>query len=410
MKKVNVSSKGLEKIINEAIKEALTRAPQTSNAYTFNQLLSKDILGQQYTGDPKMLANYVMKAYQQVCKEKGIKTSALTSNTRVPGNQWVQILNKAKAMDRTGTLQNTFNTMIQGITAKSSVQGAQDALNKGGQLTPANPYSTGPGDQNVAPNAGQKYTFTQLTQALGNKRGTTMSMQQVLHDSTGPWNGQDENAVRATIQNQIKRAKPALAQSNPQNAQKAEEILTKWMQGGIPYRTDDVHWAMNVFDQTVKNSRNDVPVVQGFQKAANLFAGNQVLAVDGAVGKNTSAALKQAGFKDIFDFKNTVMGVQKALGLKPDGIVGKNTIAAFRQAGINSFDVLKNYTNALAKRANAPTAIVNPGQMNMPNQTVQSQAPAGQLAENRKIRITESELRSVIRESVESVLKDIKRK
>jgi hypothetical protein len=48
--------------------------------------------------------------------------------------------------------------------------------------------------------------------------------------------------------------------------------------------------------------------------------------------------------------------------------------------------------------------------MNMPNQTVQSQAPAGQLAENRKIRITESELRSVIRESVESVLKDIKRK
>ena len=104
------------------------------------------------------------------------------------------------------------------------------------------------------------------------------------------------------------------------------------------------------------------------------------------------------------------MGVQKALGLKPDGIVGKNTMAAFQQAGINSFDVLKNYTNALAKRANAPTPIVNPGQMNMPNQAVQSQAPAGQLAESRKIRITESELRSVIRESVESVLKDIKRK
>ena len=407
MGKVNISSKGLNKIISEAIREALSPAP---NTYTFNQLLSKDILGQQYTGNAKMLANYVMQGYKQVCNEMGVRPVKLTSNTPVKANQWVQILNKAKAMDRTGTLQNTFNTMIQSLTAKSSVQGAQDALNKGGQLTPANPYSTGPGDQNVAPNAGKRYTFTQLTQALGNKRGTTMSMQQVLHDSTGPWNGQDENAVRATIQNQIKRAKPALAQSNPQNAQKAEEILNRWMQGGIPYRTNDVHWAMNVFDQANKNSRNDIPVVQGFQKAANLFAGRQVLAVDGAVGKNTRAALNQAGFKDIFDFKNTVMGVQKALGLKPDGIIGQNTLAAFQQAGINSFDVLKNYTNALAKRANAPTAILNPGQMNMPNQTVQSQVPAGQLAESRKIRITESELRSVIRESVESVLNDMARK
>lgn len=407
MGKVNISSKGLNKIISEAIREALSPAP---NTYTFNQLLSKDILGQQYTGDAKMLAGYVMKGYQQLCKEKGIKTVKLTSNTPVRADQWVQVLNKAKAMDRTGTLQNTFNTMIQNLTAKSSVQGAQDALNKGGELTPANPYSTGPGNQNVAPNAGKKYTFTQLTQALGNKRGTTMSMQQVLHDSTGPWNGQDENAVKATIQAQIRRAKPALAQSNPQNAQKAEEILNKWMQGGIPYRTDDVHWAMNVFDQAVRTSRNDIPIVQGFQKAANMFAGKQVLAVDGAVGKNTSAALKQAGFNDIFDFKNTVMGVQKALGLKPDGIIGKNTMAAFQQAGINSFDVLKNYTNALAKRANAPTAIVNPGQMSMPNQTVQSQAPAGQLAESRKLRVTESELKSIIRESVNDVLKDMLRK
>ena len=232
-------------------------------------------------------------------------------------------------------------------------------VNNGGTLVPTNPYSTGPGNENAAPNSGKHFTFTQLAQSLGNKRGTTMSFQQVLHDSTGPWNGQDENSVKATITSQIKRAKPTISASNPQNAQKAEQILNNWLQGGTPYRINDVHWAMNIFDQAVRTSRNDMPVVKGFQNTLNAFgfktATGKPYVSNGVLDQNTSAALKQNGFKNILDFKNTVAEAQKALGVEPDGKVGNITLGAFQRAGITSFDALRNYPAFIARKQNQNT-------------------------------------------------------
>jgi lysozyme family protein len=149
---------------------------------------------------------------------------------------------------------------------------------------------------------------------------------------------------------------PTLQQTNPENAQKAKDIIDKWLAGGYPYRINDVHWSMNVFDQALKSSRNDMPAVRGFQQTLNLFglkdAKGRPFAVDGIVGQNTSAALRQNGFKSIFDFINVVKGVQKALGLKVDGIVGKNTLAAFQQAGITSFDALRKYLAFITRKQN----------------------------------------------------------
>lgn len=391
MSKIKLNEKRFKEIVCESIKNVLNEGMIDKNTpVTLGELINA--IG--YTGNVNGL----------------IRRAG--ANKATP-DQWAASIEKQNVgrNQAMGTVYKQLaNQIRQSVQDRGAVaSGMEKSLNNGGQLTPVNPYSTGPGDQNVSPKG--KMTYSQLTNAMANVGNKTMTFQMALNGSVGPWNGQNPQTVKNIIDSQIRtRKQTALQKFGQQNVTTAEAGLNNWLNGGNQSVTGkEVHSWMNVFDQPA-TSRNDVPIVQGFQKAANLFAGRQVLAVDGAVGKNTSAALKQAGFRDIFDFKNTVAGVQKALGLKPDGIVGKNTIAAFQQAGINSFDVLKNYTNALAKRANAPTAIVNPGQMNIPNQAVQSQAPAGQLAESRKIRITESELRSVIRESVESVLKDIKRK
>ena len=361
MSKIKVTESELRQLIRESVETVLQEASTQNRqkAYTFAQLLSADVLGQPYSGNGQQLGKYVISAYRQLCKEKGVKPLNITSNTPVSAGQWVQVLNKAKSMDRTGVLTKTYDTIIRGITAKSASQGVQDAVNNGGTLVPANPYSTGPGDQNVAPNAGKPFTFTQLAQSLGNKRGATMSFQQILRDSTGPWNGQNENVVKTTIENQIRRAKPVLSASNPQNTQKAEQILNSWLQGGIPYRINDVHWAMNVFDQAVRTSRNDMPVVKGFQNTLNAFgfktAAGKPYVSNGVLDQNTSAALKQNGFKNILDFKNAVAEAQKALGVEPDGKVGNITLGAFQRAGITSFDALRNYPAFIARKQNQNT-------------------------------------------------------
>lgn len=382
MAKIQITENELKQIIRESVETVLREASNQNKqkAYTFAQLLSPNVLGQQYSGNGQQLGKYVINAYHQLCKEKGVKPLNITSNTPISAGQWVQVLNKAKSMDRTGTLTKTYDDIIRGITAKSVSQGIEDIVNKGGTLVPANPYSTGPGDENATPNSGKHFTFTQLAQSLGNKRGTTMSFQQVLHDSTGPWNGQDENSVKTTITSQIKRAKPTISASNPQNAQKAEQILNNWLQGGTPYRINDVHWAMNIFDQAVRTSRNDMPVVKGFQNTLNAFgfktATGKPYAPNGVLDQNTSAALKQNGFKDILDFKNTVVEVQKALGVEPDGKVGNITLGAFQRGGINSFDTLKNYPAFIAKKRQDTLSPINNTQNALGPTTNQPQVTA----------------------------------
>lgn len=400
MNRIKLNEKSLKQIIRESIKSTLNEA--SNQGYTFNQLLSKEILGQEFRGDPRALANYVTKAYQQLCKEKGVRPMQLNSNTPYPSNAWVQILNKAKAMDRTGTLKGTFDTMITGITAKTPQQGAQDALNNGGYMQAGNQYSTGPGDKNVSPKG--KMTYSQLTNAMANVGDRTMTFQMALNDSVGPWNGQNPQTVKNIIASQIRtRKQTALQKFGQQNVATAEAGLNNWLNGGNQaIRGRQVHSWMNVFDQ-LATSRNDRPIVIGFQKAANFFAGKKVLAVDGAIGQNTSAALRQAGFKDIFEFENVVKKVQARLGVNPDGQVGNNTIAAFQKAGIRSFEDLKNYTGSLAvDMQNVPA--VNP------QNQIQGQVSPGQLAERKRMKVSESELKKVIRESVNDVLREMRLK
>ena len=112
---------------------------------------------------------------------------------------------------------------------------------------------------------------------------------------------------------------------------------------------------------------------------------------------------------NIFDFINVVKGVQKSLGLKDDGIVGNNTLAAFQQNGINSFDKLKNFARVKASRENWAQNQVS--QVNLTAPTPQLNAPqtGGLIRENKKIKVSENELRKLIKESVETILKGYKK-
>lgn len=386
MSKIKLNEKRFKEIVRESIKNALNEGMIDKNTpVTLGELINA--IG--YTGN---VSGLIQRA---------------GANKATP-DQWAASIEKQNVgrNQAMGTVYKQLaNQIRQSVQDRGAVAaGMEKSLNNGGEIQ-------GQYDTPVKVNPKNFTSIAQAVQYTARQNpNRTLSFQKEFTDSVGIFRGLNQAQVQNTIAQKIRFAKGTLQQTNP-NAATFLSTIEQWIGQGAQYiPAKQLAQAFAALEKILNTSRNDVPIVQGFQKAANMFAGRQVLAVDGAIGKNTSAALQQAGFKDIFDFKNTVMGVQKALGLKPDGIVGKNTIAAFQQAGINSFDVLKNYTNALAKRANAPTAIVNPGQMNMPNQAVQNQAPAGQLAESRKIRITESELRSVIRESVESVLKDIKRK
>ena len=411
MSKIKITESELRQLIGESVVSVLNES--ANDVYTLDELLRD----QNYNGNKQMLLQALSLGLTAYRKSRGVKGAmALTNQMRIKGSDWMQIFKFAQQKANPAMRQviaNISAAASQTINAKTPQQGVEDALKKGGEMTVGNPYSTGPGDQNVAPNAGKPFTFTQLTQSLSNKRGTTMSFQQVLHDSVGPWNGQNETVVKNTINAQIRRTMPTLQQTNPKNAQKAKNIIDKWLAGGYPYRINDVHWSMNVFDQALKSSRNDMPAVRGFQQTLNLFglkdAKGKPFAVDGIVGQNTSAALKQNGFKNIFDFINVVKGVQKALGLKDDGIVGKNTLAAFQQNGINSFDVLKNFARIKTSKENLAQNQISQGNLTMPTPQLSAPQTGGLVRENKKIKVSENELKKLIKESVETILKAYKK-
>jgi lysozyme family protein len=153
--------------------------------------------------------------------------------------------------------------------------------------------------------------------------------------------------------------------------------------------------------------------VSGFQQTLNLFGlkdnKGKPFAVDGIIGQNTSAALKQNGFNNIFDFIDVVKGVQKALGLKDDGIVGNNTLAAFQQNGINSFDKLKNFARVKASRENWAQNQVSQANLTMPTPQLNAPQTGGLMHENKKIKVSENELKKLIKESVKTILMGYKK-
>lgn len=410
MAKIKITENELRRLIEESVASLLNEG--ANDIYTLDDLLRD----QNYNGNKQMLLQALSLGLTEYRKANGVKGAmALTNQMPIKGSDWMLIFKYAQRKANPSMRQVIAKISAaagQTISAKAPQQGVADALKRGGEMTVGNSYSTGPGSQNVAPNAGKPFTFTQLTQSLGNKRGTTMSFQQVLHDSVGPWNGQNENAVRNTINTQIRRTMPTLQQTNPENAQKAKNILDKWLAGGYPYRINDVHWSMNVFGQALKSSRNDIPAVKGFQQTLNLFglkdAKGKPFAVDGIVGQNTSAALKQNGFNNIFDFVNIVKGVQKLLGLKVDGIVGKNTLAAFQQNGIKSFDALKNFTRVKTSRGNMAQNQISQVNSTMPTPQLNAPQTSGLMHENKKIKVSGNELKNLIKENVKSILKEYK--
>ena len=311
---------------------------------------------------------------------------------------WVNYLKR----QRNGA--NLANTIYQNITSSNQeMAGAAEKANsvKGSYAQLGSKYAVGPGD-NVMTQG--KMTYSQLTNAMANVGDRTMTFQMALNDSVGPWNGQNPQTVKNIIASQIRtRKQTALQKFGQQNVATAEASLNSWLNGGNQATTGkQVHSWMNVFDQ-IATSRNDKPLVTGFQKAANFFAGQKVLEPDGIIGKHTSAALQQAGFRDIFDFQNVLKKVQPRIGVNPSGIVDAATLAAFGKVGISSFEDLKNYNRNLSVN------LQNGPALNPQNQ-IQGQASPGQLAERRRMKVSESELKKVIRESVNDVLREMRLK
>lgn len=384
MAKIRMTENKLKQIIRHSINNILNEESLNSNgAYTLPQILSA--------------IGYDFNRYDPQVLYKRFGTSASAK----PG-AWVEALKK---IGQTGLAKNIENSILD-----------QTAVNAGVKKATENP------DADVKIGANGRYTnegnlFSQIMQYAGGLASTNKGGTYYLRDflqsaqNAGLLKGQTAESVAKTIINKIKYS--GLKNVNPKAYNAYAGVLNDWINNGRGHKISEISRALAAFGQVLNNSRNDMPVVRGFQRLANLFgvkdANGRPLGVDGIIGQNTSAALKDNGFKDIFDFKDTLTKVQAALGIADDGIAGNGTIEAFQKAGINSFKDMRTYIRAMATREkNANMGKLGPGaNLAAPGVTSpQNQGNSLSLAENRKIKITESELKQIIRESVENVINE----
>jgi hypothetical protein len=390
MNRIKLSQKKLKQIIRESIKSTLNEGLIDKNTpITLGELIKA--IG--YTGN---VNNLIQRA---------------GTNKATP-EQWANLIEKQNVgrNQALGTVYKQLaNQIRQSVEDRSAVAtGMEKSLNNGGEIR-------GQYDMPIKVNPKNFTTIAQAVQHIARQNpDRRLSFRKEFIDSTGIFNGLNLAQVQNTIANKIRLAKGTLQQTNP-NAATFLSTIEQWIGQGAQYiPAPQLAQAFAALEKILNTSRNDTPIVAGFQKLLNLFgmkdAKGRPFAVDGAIGQNTSAALRQLGYKDIFAYANDIEAVQKALGLqKIDGIAGNDTINAIRNNGINSFEAIKS----IARRQN-PNDMINTNlsvQTNPQNFGPQLTAPAAQpggLAENRKFKVTENELRQIIRESVNDVLRELR--
>ena len=386
---MKLNEKRLEKIINESIKKVLNEGAVAKNTpITFGELIKA--IG--YTGN---VNNLVQKA----------------GTYKATPDQWANFIQNIK-VNGNRALGNVYaqlaNQIRQSVVDQSAVDaGVKKSIETGGEVRGIN-------DMPVKVNPKNFTTIAQAIQYIARQNpNRTLSFQREFTDSTGIFNGLNMAQVQNTIAQKVRVAKGTLQQTN-QNAASYLSTIEQWIGQGAQYiPARQLAQAFGALEQILNTARNDIPAVRGFQQTLNLFGlkdtKGKPFAVDGIIGQNTSAALKQNGFNNIFDFINVVKGVQKALGLKDDGIVGQNTLAAFRQNGINSFDALKNFARVKASRENWAQNQISQGNLTMPTPQLKTPQTGGLMRENKKIKVNENELKKLIKESVETILKEYKK-
>ena len=335
MARIKVSESELKRIIRESVESVLNEGLiSKTQPVTLAQLI-KDI---GYTGN---VQNLVSRA----------------GNSKFTPFQWADAIEKLN-VGRNASLGTVYKNLAAKI--RSSVedrdavaQGMKDVMN--GPNADVNIGATGrfnPGaGEGMDPN-GKPMTFNQIMNviqgAAAQRPSSAIKFSDITTGSAGVLRGQKPERVKNTIMNQLKKAGVTLKQTNPKGLQSATNILTQWVNGqNQAIQLREVASALATIGKVLNPARNEVPVVAGFQRLLNSFgmtdAKGTRYAVDGVIGANTSAALKQVGYKDIYEYKDNIINLQKTLGVKEDGIVGNDTLNAIQQAGIKSFDELRRY-------------------------------------------------------------------
>lgn len=374
MAKIRISENELSKLIKKSILKEINEFPVAGQKYTLADLLNKI----DYNGNASSL----------------ISTAGNTENT--PEN-WAKIIRgAAKNAAQKIAYEQIANQIESSITNHQLVaQGIKDPRNDVNNIAVG---QTGRYDI-----SGNLYSqIMQIAGGLAQAAGSTYSVRDFLQaaQNQGALKGQTENSIKNAINKQIKSAGVTLAKTNPSAYKKYSWVLQKWMTKNNPYRISEIRDALAAFGQVLNTSRNEIPTVMGLQKALNYFSikdtKGRPFKVDGVIGDETSAALKNIGYKDIYEWKETITNYQKMHNVppRPDGIVGDNTLKAFQASNLTNINQLSRYKPG-NQQANVAQVSNN-----------SANAISNNLNGANKVTMSESELKQIIHESIDSVLNE----
>lgn len=366
-----------------------------------------------------------------------LKKYLKSPDIKTDANHWKQFFNNPKIQElftNNPGVMDAVNSYDDEFDAKPDIQKVF-SKDEFGKLS-ASDFNNGnyqPGAGEGMDKSGKPMTFNEIMNVIhqaGQRGDAAITFTDMTTGSAGYLRGQNPEHVKKTILKQLDYAGRTLSKTDPQNYQKASNIINNWISGkNQSIRIKDVAWAMSVIGKILNTSRNEIPVVMGLQKALNYFGikdskGRQ-FKVDGVIGPETSAALKNAGFKDIYEWKDTIYNYQQKQNVppKPDGIVGNNTIKAFQNSNLTSIDMLNRYktgavdnnlTNVNQNTSAKVSNVLNTAN-NQPITLTQSQGNGprpGMMAESKrhKVKITENTLNKLILESIKkNLLNEINR-
>lgn len=416
--KVKITESDLKRLIRESVSEVLNEEGSQPQNNATQKVHLRDLLSK--------------LSYKAATAQEAAIIKHFATYTGTPQG-WVNTLNNyakqyaayPETVKAARNLANQVRNMIP-ATNKEIADAAQTNLKKGGEMIlPAdNPATTG--------SASSPKNFAILASAISatfqnspnsswvfdaDQTGPVTSG--VFNNSVGPFvkynNPAGKKQTKSLILSAIRRVSLPLHDSR-KDADQIIKGLTDWVNrqiGATDIKTLN-GWFSAIW-QVLNTSRNDTPVVAGFQRLMNYFgikaADGKPYGVDGVIGPNTSAGLKQVGYKDIFAFKSDVEKVQQAIGAQPvDGKVGPNTLEAMKAHGINSIDTFKTVAqngSEAAKSISArvsgqgPTAITPNATLPTP-QVTSTLSPGG--IQGPTISMNEANLRRVVRNSIRKVL------
>lgn len=180
-------------------------------------------------------------------------------------------------------------------------------------------------------------------------QGATLSWSNLFNDSatmakTG-FRPEQQGAITKTFIAGIQRAKNIGVSQDPSLSQKCDAVLNWVQQGNNALRAGDL---AKYIDDIVKYSTAGTGMgvtyakeVQGLERMlANMgetdSKGRPIKVDNGVIGPQIREVLAKYGYSDINAYIADMKNMQQNLGLTPDGIFGKNTQAAMQQAGYQS--------------------------------------------------------------------------